>query len=72
MSIGRIDEIQYYFNENYTGYFEKFSLYNLSHEFYRGYATEVYTVSKEKYRSLLSPVIHVFRIPPTKMRWFGV
>ena len=72
MSIGSIERIQYYFNEHYRGYFEKFILYNFSHEFYRGYATEVYAVCNEKYPSLLSPVIHVFRIPPTNMRWFGV
>ena len=72
MSIGRIDEIQYYFNENYRGYFEKFILYNFSHEFYRGYATEVYTVYEKRDHSLISPVIHVFRIPPTNMRWFGI
>ena len=72
MSIGSIERIQYYFNENYTGYFEKFLLYNLSHEFYRGYATAVYTVCEEKYHSLISPVIHVFRIPPANMRWFDV
>lgn len=72
MSIGAIERITTYFNENYRGHFENFSLYNFAHEYYRGYATEVYTVNNEKYPSIISPVIHIFRIPPTNMRWFGI
>lgn len=73
MSIGAIERISTYFNENYREQFEKFSLFNISHEYYRGYATEVYTSYNHKVKpSLLAPVIHVFRIPPTNIRWFGV
>ena len=66
MSIGRIDEIQYYFNENYRGYFEKFILYNFSHEFYRGYATFIYTTSDI---GVMGPALHIYKKTPRNLRW---
>ena len=68
MSLGNIDEIGAYLNMNYKAHQTPFTIYNITHEFYRGYVAEVYTM---KNRSLLAPVIQVLRVPPTNVRWFA-
>jgi len=67
VSLGKLDEICSYFND-YRGRITPFYTYNIAHEFYRGYVVEVYSM---KNKSLLTPVVHIIRIPPYNTRWFA-